>query len=318
MTGSQRRPPIGAANSTNIVMAIAGVALLLLGITLPFARDIHAKGFPWQVLVGGIAAALGGAVLSWTASVAVSKKVVTDELGRQIASVTRSIGQASGQISHIIDRVYKAEIEPVTAFELMYQQARNIQFDVNEIGLIIETAYTSADVEETINAIDVAVKALSGTKVPTELTESLSRVRSSLSLMAARDKAAPVATHETPPSVFKTISCPSCNNDVSVRLPRPGSVQKEIKIVCLSCLTSLAVTIPTYDVRIIGKMRLEDGLPIVKRNGSRPVIKCPKCNAQITAQIAQPEYFYAMCGEDQIISKIKKDDFEDWRQRQER
>ena len=309
MTGRQRNLARTTANTTNIVLTVAGLTLLGLGIILPWTRDIHAKGFPWQVVLGGVAAALGGAVLSWMASVAVSKRAATDELGRQIASVTRSVAQASGQILNSIERAYKSDIEPVTAFELMYQQARSIQSDVNEISLIIQTGYSSANVEDTIKAIDEATRFLVGTKAPPEVTERLSRVRSSL--VMTRDQGGPVAAHDAPPPVFKTISCPECSNGVPIRL-RPGSAQKNIRAICLNCFTSLAVAIPTYDVTIVGKMRLEADSVIVKRNGSRPVIKCPKCNEKISAQIAQSECFYAVCNEDQIIVRIKRDDFEDW------
>jgi hypothetical protein len=292
--------------STGIILTLAGLVLLFAGVAFPFTRDAQTHGFPWQIVVGSVAAAFGGAVLSWMASVAVSRRAATADLGVQIAAVTRSVAQASGQILKSIERANRAEIEPGTAFELIYAQSRSIQSDVNEISLIIGTDYTGANVQETVRNIDEVSAFLGQTKAPARITARLNQVRSRV---VSRSQQIPAAAPDAPPPAFKTVACPSCGSGIPIRI-RPGI--SKVPAVCLKCLTSVFLNVPSFEVVRRGKLRVIEYPEIVKRNGSRPVIKCPDCEKRISAQIKTGENFYALCHDDDCVAVVPLEAFERW------
>jgi len=207
-------------------------------------------------------------------------------------------------------RARELDIEIPTALELIHQQTRRIQSDVNEVSLIIGTAYNSANVEETIRDIDVVSGILGSTASP-EFTKRLSEVKQKL--LQGGQVPSIIADPDVPTAkIFRTVTCPKCGKNIKARIHlRPGDT--ETSAVCLECYSRIGILLPNLTAELRGSLEVIKDPQILGKSGSRPVTACPRCTKRISAQIERDETYFAICRDDDTMTVVSREAFQTWR-----
>lgn len=292
---------------------VVGFTLIAVGVILPFTRDSGATGFQWQLLVGAVVVALGGAYLSWVASLHAARQAAEVNVRRETADrldpITRGIGQKSGQVIETINRGMQQDIESDTALEIMYQLTRAIQADVVELTAIAGTPYDKNPTIEAIALMDELARDL-GSATPADLALKIERLRSTVGAQVAATYTAGVTPSAPSAKRRESLLCPNCGNPVPVMV---RTNQAATDAVCVTCYHSLSVSFPELAVTVRGPLDVRNPSPILGRNGSRPVVACHVCDRSITSQIVVDDRLIGLCRKDRTAEVVTRDAFETWR-----
>lgn len=105
-----------------------------------------------------------------------------------------------------------------------------------------------------------------------------------------------------PPSLARwSFQCPSCGNSMSSTALGGPKV-----MVCLKCSAAINVEPTARSVVLDGEFRREY-LTAFERQGSRPRVACPTCNASVNAHLITDEGYFGTCVTDRVLVVITKD-----------
>ena len=297
---------------TLIFQVLIGVALTGAGVIITVSKPDDAEGLVWQVVVGSVMTALGGAFLSWIASLQAASSTALSGARREIFAVlipiNKSIAQKSAQVVETINRAFQGDTTPHTSLEIIYQMARTIQADAVEIAGLTGQKYETTSTVETISLMDELAQELSSAQpdVREKFEELRARFESAVGEIQGVAPPAPAMRRR------ELIACP----ETSCGLPVPVNIRTNhdsTDAACLSCFSSLEVSYP----ELVATKRsdldpLEPG-EIVGRNGSRPIMRCHVGNHDISAQIHTGNKYYSLCRTHDSIEVLPQEEFAAWR-----
>lgn len=161
----------------------------------------------WQV-IGGVLAALGGALLSlYTAGVnskAEAKAILKDEL----ETVSRHLGTTVSQINRTIQSVQNGTESAETAIALISQATPTLTNTVNDIQQIAGSAFRSDEIIATGKALDVLATQFSDLVSKTSLPEKDAQILKN-EVENIVESARKQITSDIPTSI-ESIDCPEC------------------------------------------------------------------------------------------------------------
>lgn len=314
---------------------------------------------------GGLLTTFGGILFAWVVSKAFTTEQARVEFQQQLGHLSRSLGQAAGQISRAVDQSQREDITEETGLALISQANRMIYGQVSEISVIQGTGFDPAYLLETATTLDGLARQLgSDGKASNELEEvrrQLQEVRTNLS------SAAPTRTYSS-----ASVPCPACRSENALRLGnvlgdtasgicnscgerfnahrasdgsafsrpvgpaidtrqssedprwkfecpscrRQASVRKEAgekTMVCFGCYRPLRVD-PASESVSAGAGQYDHSLvPIRGRQGSRPLVACPRCSKEVNAFLQVGNNFVGVCHPDRQVMEVPRAKFEAWR-----
>lgn len=136
------------------VEIICSLALIVVGVILTIQGSAPETKSTAYVLIGGIATALGGVLISWLAGKIVSRGQAMDDIRAQLDLVSRNLGQASGQISRAVEQAQTNDQHPATSFAVISQAAITIYAQVTAIQNILGDKFDSEDLLFTVKELE--------------------------------------------------------------------------------------------------------------------------------------------------------------------
>jgi translation initiation factor 2 beta subunit (eIF-2beta)/eIF-5 len=104
-----------------------------------------------------------------------------------------------------------------------------------------------------------------------------------------------------------SFECPSCKRQMSAQSGADTKV-----MVCFGCYTPLKVNLSDHSVTAGAGTYRHDAVPVVGRQGSRPVVQCPECERKINAFLQVGNNFAGVCHEDHRVLEVPRVEFEAW------
>lgn len=133
------------------VEILSGVVLAVLGVMMTVSATPDTV---YRLYSGGIATTLGGILLSWTVSKTVSKSTALDDIRSELGLVSKTLGQAAGQVSRVVDQCIDHSLPAETGFLLIGQQAMLVGAQVSAIQGILGENFDSISLLQTITEVD--------------------------------------------------------------------------------------------------------------------------------------------------------------------
>ncbi len=178
------------------------------------------------LVAGGLLTTFGGVLFAWVVSKAFATERARAEFQQQLGHLSRSLGQAAGQISRAVEQSQTEDVSSETGLALISQANRIIYGQVSEISVIRGTGFDPAYLLETATTLDDLARQMASDGDRSGELESVRRqlqeVRTSLG------GADPARTYS-----ISSVKCPECREPMEVRL---GDVPGETAAtVCASC-----------------------------------------------------------------------------------
>ena len=278
-----------AAVAANPMETIAGIALAVMGVLMGSYGGREEQTA--LVISGGVATALGGALLSWTVGKVVTKQQALNEIRSQLDLVSRNIGQASAQISQAVERSLMEGLHSDTAFALVQQAVNTIYTQVTAIQNILESPFPSQELLDTANELqDLATQLSSngGVGATTKIASRLEQVRRNL-----EKNARPIRSSEV-------VGCPDCKKQTTVMIGQyPGSTASSTCEHCGKPLNAHRRVDGSVFARPVGQastVRVETSCPdcsneisfVTKAGGQETKTVCFNCGASLIAADGGP------------------------------
>lgn len=266
---------------------LAGVGLVVLGVALTVTASTEA-GQTWQLFVGSFGTVFGGAALSWTVGKAVSKEEALQEVRSRLHLVSRTLGQAAGQINRIVDQCSDQSLPAETGFAMVGQSSMLVGAQVSEIQGILGGPIEYGELLSTISEME-------------NLAENLDRkgrrgdvgqVKSRLKEMRAEIESSALGTGRR----TESIPCPSCSNEQSVSLGMyPGDTAQTRCSKCRKAFNSHRRSDGTAFSRPLGNSAM---LPQDTHENSRDEYltqECPDCGDSLRFRSGLPKDRKIVC-----------------------
>lgn len=296
MWGQLGRHPVEVG--AGILLAIVGVMLTISG-TQP-------GGGTYKLYVGGLATTFGGVVLSWTVSKAISRSEALQEISSQLDLVSKTLGQAAGQISRVVDQCNDHSLSPDIGFAMVGQQAQLVGAQVSALQGILGNPFETKELLQTITEVEKLAEQLDRKErgVPTVTTEAtvdstVAEVKSRLHEMREQ-----LTGPRGSLRVVESAGCPNCGRVQSVSI---GAYSGDTAAnVCHSCGASFNAH-RRSDGSIFTRMRgiTHSGGPAEPTaNGSEPATseprflqgECPNCNKDVRVKAPSTRtHKFAVC-----------------------
>jgi transcription elongation factor Elf1 len=272
MWGQLGRHPIELG--AGLMLAVVGVMLTVSG-TQP-------GGGTYKLYFGGLATTFGGVLLSWTVSKAISRSEALQEIRSQLDLVSKTLGQAAGQISRVVDQCNDHSLNADTGFAMVGQQAQVVGAQVSAIQGILGNPFETAELLTTITEVERLAEKLDRKERGAATVQTESAVENTVAavknrLHEMREQLAGPRT--TSARVSEIADCPVCGKEQSVSIGAyPGDTASNF---CTNCGRSFNVH------------RRSDGSIFTRTRGSGPSGGGPPTNESETPRL--PEYLEGQC-----------------------
>lgn len=212
----------------------AGVILAVVGVMLTVSGTQSGSGI-YKLYFGGLATTFGGVLLSWTVGKAISRSEALHEISSQLDLVSKTLGQAAGQISRVVDQCNDHSLNADIGFAMVGQQAQLVGAQVSALQGILGNPFETKDLLTTITEVEKLAEKLDRKErgVPTAPTEAadastMADVKNRLHVMREQ-----LTGPRTSTRVTETASCPKCNEAQEVSIGAyPGDTAANV---CTHC-----------------------------------------------------------------------------------
>ena len=230
----RRRPQAGGLDDMRLLRAlashpvevIAGIILVVVGVMLTATSTGHSHSTK-NIVIGAVATAFGGVILSWTTGKSLSRTEALEDIRSQLDLVSRNLGQASGQISRAVEQAQIHELQPATGFALVAQAATMIYGQVSAIQTILGDRFDAEDLLFTVKELESLAVRLERRGTGADL--EVDAVRNRLQEMRTQLARSTV----TQAKASESVSCPHCNRMTVVAIGLNGGDTSSAR--CSNC-----------------------------------------------------------------------------------
>lgn len=271
------------------VELLSGLLLAILGVMMTVAGT---EGNTYRLYAGGIATAMGGVLLSWTVGKSVSKREAMEDIRSQLGLVSKTLGQAAGQINRVVDQCIDSSMPSEAGFMMVGQQALLVGAQVSAIQEILGESFETATLLSTLTEVEkLAARLDRKDRQGADTTGELEEVRRRL-----RDMLADVAgTSGQSVRMTEPLTCPHCDASLDASLgAQPGSTAM---VHCSSCSRRFnvhrrsdgSIFTPAAGKKVIQPRYLtanclscNEEISVAERQGGFPqAAVCTRCGAQV-------------------------------------
>lgn len=269
---------IAATFKSHLIEFIAAFALIGIGIVCTaISAD---KDHPSVLLAvcGGIATAIGTALITWILGQALSRKDALNEVNTELDLISRNIGQASAQIGSTVARCAEGKLHHSTGFELVKQNTTAIYAQVNAIQSIIGDPFSVQDLIDItlpeLRKLAVELQEVTSSEDATRIAATIDKVLVNLESKSTA-RLTNVATNST---------CPHCGSTAVSSLGQEQGSTARTK--CPHCGKSFN-THRAGDGSVFSRALFAPSSPSAPDKVPGPVtteeldITCPDCSAQL-------------------------------------
>jgi len=255
-------------------IVITGAVVSSIAAMMPPAAPFHGA----LLAVGSVATTLGGVLISWFVSKALTLSAAKQEYHQQLDSLSRNLGQAAGQITRVVERAELRELHPASAFALVSQAAGTIYGQVNEIAVLRGSQFDAAYLIETAKKLNNLASELEGSGKSPERLEDVRRELSSVT-----DKLASRVSGSRSFSLVR-VPCPYCHSINSVEVGDfPGDTSTPT---CTECNTRFNIHRSSagtpFTRKVLHGIASTPPAVDIAPDAARWSFKCPTCNSERT------------------------------------
>lgn len=194
-----------------------GIFLTLLGIALA------TTGTSWQIVAGSASAAVGGALITWSASNVKTRDRARQILQHEIEATARHLADVTAKLNRIVQEVDGNDLNAKQAITLISETPSSLYVIVNELQLLAGSKFQSEGLLHTVATSEEQLHEIFAelSKLPpkpgsdVEVEGILGRIHSVTKQLesAQREYAEPGRSY-----LIESVKCPSCDTEMQTAI----------------------------------------------------------------------------------------------------